>query len=42
MELSSSKLKKILIFQERTCKARKTGISYISLKKVLPKFWDDC
>ena len=39
MELSSSKLKKILIFQERTCKARKTGIS---VKKVLPKFWDDC
>ena len=43
MELSSPKLKELisflekrnfLIFQEGTCKARKTKTSYISLKKL--------
>ena len=33
MELSGLKLKKFLIFKEGTCKAWKTKISYISLKK---------
>ena len=34
MELCSPRLEK-LIFQEETCKARKTKICYIFLKKVL-------
>ena len=35
IELSSPKLRILLLFQEGTWKAQKTNISYISLKKVL-------
>ena len=42
MELFSPKLKKLFIFQKGTFRAWQTKISYVSLKKVLPTFLDDC
>ena len=50
MELSGSEvkkllilfLKKILIFQEGTCKARKSKVFYASPKRSSPAFQNDC
>ena len=41
MEFYSPKIKKVYIFQEEFFQVRKTKISYISLKKVLPTFLDN-
>ena len=39
MELVDPKIKKRLTFQEETCKAWKTKMSYVSLENFSPHFW---